>query len=217
MTGLDRKPPPPAYRAVFETAAHLLLILTPDLRISAASNDYLAATMTDRDTIVGRNVFDVFPENAATASASGAGTLAESFAIVLRTRKPHTMALLKYDIRKPEEAGGGFEERFWLVVNSPGFDEAGELAFIVNRVEDVTQRVRLEQERDRILTSLRQALDEVKQLTGLIPICSWCKKVRDDQGAWQKLEKFLSDRTDATFTHGMCADCARAMVPPTAP
>src|SRR5450759_3473266 len=56
---------------------------------------------------------------------------------------------------------------------------------------------------------LRRALDEVTTLRGLIPICAWCKKVRDDEGYWQQLEEFLSDRTQATFTHGMCAECAR--------
>ena len=56
---------------------------------------------------------------------------------------------------------------------------------------------------------LRRALDEVTTLKGLIPICAWCKRVRDDRGSWQQLEAFLSERTQATFTHGMCAECMR--------
>ena len=71
------------------------------------------------------------------------------------------------------------------------------------------ERKRLEHERDQILVDLRRALDEVTTLRGLIPICAWCKKVRDDHGYWQQLEEFLCERTQATFTHGMCADCAR--------
>ena len=71
------------------------------------------------------------------------------------------------------------------------------------------ERKRLEHERDQILVDLRRALDEVTTLRGLIPICAWCKKVRDDHGYWQQLEEFLCERTQATFTHGICADCAR--------
>jgi hypothetical protein len=55
---------------------------------------------------------------------------------------------------------------------------------------------------------LTQTLAEVKTLSGLLPICSQCKKVRDDQGYWNKIEAYLSTRTDATFTHGLCPDCA---------
>src|SRR5471032_2127274 len=71
------------------------------------------------------------------------------------------------------------------------------------------ERKMLEHERDQILVDLRRALDEETNLRGLIPICAWCKKVRDDHGYWQQLEEFLCERTQATFTHGICADCAR--------
>lgn len=56
---------------------------------------------------------------------------------------------------------------------------------------------------------LRRALDEVTTLRGLIPICAWCKKVRDDQGYWQQIEAYLSKHIQATFTHGICAECER--------
>ena len=65
--------PTPDYRVLFETGPYLLLILTPDLRIAAASDAHLQASMTKREDIVGRNVFDVFPESPATASGAGAG------------------------------------------------------------------------------------------------------------------------------------------------
>jgi PAS fold len=70
-------------------------------------------------------------------------------------------------------------------------------------------RRKVEQERDQILLDHRRALEEVNTLRGMIPICAWCKKVRDDQGYWQQLEGFLSAHTQATFTHGMCTDCSR--------
>ena len=77
-----------------------------------------------------------------------------------------------------------------------------DLAEVLTRVYNMLE-VRL------LHMNLRRALDEVTTLRGLIPICAWCKKVRDDHGSWQQLEEFLSERTQATFTHGMCADCER--------
>jgi CheY-like chemotaxis protein len=77
-----------------------------------------------------------------------------------------------------------------------------DLAEVLTRVYNMLE-VRL------LHMDLRRALDEVTTLRGLIPICAWCKKVRDDQGYWQQLEEFLSERTLATFTHSMCAECAR--------
>lgn len=54
---------------------------------------------------------------------------------------------------------------------------------------------------------LQQSLDEVRTLRGLLPICSWCRKVRDDEGLWTQIEEYVSQHTDASFTHGMCPEC----------
>lgn len=61
--------------------------------------------------------------------------------------------------------------------------------------------------------ALRQALDEVKTLRGLIPICAGCNQIRDDAGFWQRLESYFEDRSDARFSHGLCPDCARRLYP----
>jgi hypothetical protein len=66
-------------------------------------------------------------------------------------------------------------------------------------------------ERDRLISDLTRALDEVKSLEGLLPICGSCKKIRDDRGYWNQLETYISDHTDATFTHGVCPDCAETL------
>ncbi len=66
-------------------------------------------------------------------------------------------------------------------------------------------------ERDRLIQDLTQALTEVKNLKGMLPICGHCKKIRDDQGYWNHLESYISEHTDATFTHGVCPDCAASL------
>lgn len=130
--------PTPDLKILFQSAPGLYLVLTPDLAIVAASDAYLAATKTVREEIVGRKLFDVFPDNPADPAASGVRNLRASLDRVLRDRTVDVMPIQKYDIRRPESEGGGFEERYWSPVNSPVFDEAGELAYIIHRVEDVT-------------------------------------------------------------------------------
>lgn len=70
-----------------------------------------------------------------------------------------------------------------------------------------------EKERTTIIQELRQSLQEVKQLSGLLPICCSCKNIRDDKGYWNEVEKYMSERADVQFTHGICPDCARKLYP----
>jgi signal transduction histidine kinase/ActR/RegA family two-component response regulator len=138
--------PTPDFRALFESVPGLYLVLTPDLRIVAVSNAYLHATMTEREAILGRNLFDVFPDNPDDAAATGVRNLRASLDRVLATGAPDAMAVQKYDIRRPTDEGGGFEERYWSPVNSPVFDGGSTVRYIIHRVEDVTEFVRLTQQ-----------------------------------------------------------------------
>ena len=78
--------------------------------------------------------------------------------------------------------------------------------FIASR--EMARRRRAEQQQRELIDQLQKTLAQVKTLSGLIPICGWCKKVRSDQGYWQSVEQYVSSHTDATFTHGMCPNCA---------
>lgn len=68
-------------------------------------------------------------------------------------------------------------------------------------------------ERDRLIEQLQQALDEVKKLSGLLPICAHCKKIRDDDGEWTQIEQYIHERSEADFTHGICPDCVKIHYP----
>ncbi len=135
----------PDFRSLFEAAPGLYLVLTPDLIIVAVSDAYLHATMTSRETILGRHLFEVFPDNPDDPSANGIRNLRDSLNRVLRNRAPDAMPIQKYDIQRPEAKGGGFEERHWSPINSPVFDNQGQLSYIIHRVEDVTEFVLLKQ------------------------------------------------------------------------
>ncbi len=77
-----------------------------------------------------------------------------------------------------------------------------------SRIHSMVRILSAERERDRLIGELQEALSAIRQLQGLLPICSSCKKIRDDKGYWVKLENYISDHSEATFTHGLCQECA---------
>ncbi|MDX2433060.1 MAG: hypothetical protein QNK14_00410 [Desulfobacterales bacterium] len=70
-----------------------------------------------------------------------------------------------------------------------------------------------DKEKEKLIESLQKALAEVKILSGLLPICASCKKIRDDQGYWQQIEEYVRDHSEADFTHGICNDCVKDLYP----
>ena len=132
------------FRRLFESAPGSYLVLTRDLNIVAVSDAYLRATMTRREEILGRHIFDVFPGNPDDLGAAGVRKdFLTSIERILTTRLTDAMAIQRYDIRRPQTEGGGFEERYWSSMNFPVLDETEEIAQIIHRVEDVTEMVRL--------------------------------------------------------------------------
>jgi hypothetical protein len=65
----------------------------------------------------------------------------------------------------------------------------------------------MERQREELLSELQSALTHVKTLRGLLPICAWCKKIRNDHGYWQDVETYIHDHSDADFSHGICPEC----------
>src|SRR5579864_1495384 len=165
MTSPAKSVPVNDFRLLFESAPGLYLVLSPQLQIVAASNAYLSATMTTRDDIVGRGIFEVFPDNPDDPAATGVRNLKASLQRVLRDRVSDIMQLQKYDVRRPEHDGGGFEERYWSPVNLPVLTQDGSLLYIIHRVEDVTEFVRLqqsEQEQSKLTEELRTRAEKME-------------------------------------------------------
>lgn len=94
------------------------------------------------------------------------------------------------------------------VVISRMLDQAAPFAGILVALDDQTERVAAARERERMLTELTAALAEVRNLSTLLPICAWCKKIRDDKGYWDQLEGYFAAHTGIVFSHGMCPECA---------
>jgi len=91
---------------------------------------------------------------------------------------------------------------------SPVRNSAGQIVGVSTIARDIAERKRAERERERLVGELQRLLGEVKTLSGLLPICSYCKKIRDDKGYWNQIELYIGQRSSANFTHSVCPDCA---------
>lgn len=96
---------------------------------------------------------------------------------------------------------------------SLGMWRSGSAVYYSGIIRDISERKKHEEERDRLIQDLQDALGNIKILRGMLPICSYCKKVRDDKGYWNQIEDYLSEHSEALFTHGLCTTCARRLHP----
>jgi len=112
-------------------------------------------------------------------------------------------------------------ERVWISwTNKAILDQHGNVTEILSVGNDITEHKQAEEERKILIQELQQALKElqaalakVKTLSGLLPICASCKKIRDDSGYWKQIEAYIREHSDATFTHGLCPECVKKLYP----
>ncbi len=80
-------------------------------------------------------------------------------------------------------------------------------------IRDVTVRKQIESEREQLIVDLQNAIEQIKTLKGIVPICASCKKIRDDKGYWEQVDQYVAKHTDAKFSHGICPDCTKKLYP----
>jgi DNA-binding response OmpR family regulator len=80
---------------------------------------------------------------------------------------------------------------------------------------EIMERKKAEEEKEKLIVELKESLTKIKTLSGLLPICSWCKKIRDDAGYWQQLEAYIGQHSGAEVSHSICPDCLKAKYPDT--
>jgi PAS domain S-box-containing protein len=178
-------PPPSADQpaldllAVFNALPGAYLLLTPELVIEAVSDAYLHATLTRRESILGRPVFEVFPDNPAAIHAGAVRNLQASLLQVLATGQPHTMAQQQYDVPNPDHPGH-FVERYWQPTNTPVLDTQGRLRYLLHQVVNVTDHVqaarqlRESQAREQVAQQrLERSQQEWRTLTDAIKHLVW--------------------------------------------
>ena len=120
---------------------------------------------------------------------------------VKETKKPVTVEHTHYD-----EKGNPILVE---IHGYPIFDETGKVIQMIEYVLDITERKKFEEEREKLIAELQDALAKVKLLSGMLPICASCKKIRDDKGYWKQIESYITEHSEALFSHGMCPECAK--------
>ena len=110
----------------------------------------------------------------------------------------------------PNLKGG---ELYFFGAAAPLNDQKGNIVGAIECIRDITERKRMEEEREKLIHELQEALANIKTLRGLLPICSHCKKIRDDKGYWNQIESYIRDHSGAEFTHGMCPECMKKLYP----
>jgi PAS domain-containing protein len=131
---------PPDYRLIFDAMPGMCLILDTAFKIIAQNAEHAKATLSTNKSVIGKPIYEVFPDNPNDSYDSGVSAVRQSLLNVLKTRKRDEMPIVRYDV---QPFGGQFEERYWTITNSPVLGSDGFVHWIINRAEDVTELVRL--------------------------------------------------------------------------
>ncbi|MDP2877371.1 MAG: hypothetical protein Q8O00_14385, partial [Holophaga sp.] len=120
-----------------------------------------------------------------------------------------TRQAVVFEVRVPTPTG----DSFYLTSVKPILEEGGGVSSVVCISKNITDRKHVELEREELIESLQAALLQVRTLSGLLPICAHCKKIRDDDGYWTQIECYIREHSQAEFTHGICPDCKEVFFP----
>ncbi len=128
------------YKRVFDLMPGMCLVLDINFKILAQNRAHAEATLSSTKSVVGRGLFEVFPDNPGDYNANGVSAVRQSLLNVLKTRKADIMPIVRYDV---QPSTGKFQERYWAISNTPILGEDGYVHWIINRAEDVTELVQL--------------------------------------------------------------------------
>lgn len=123
--------------------------------------------------------------------------------IVLQARRDYCA----YETIKTENG----RQRHFIVTATPLLDKAGRRTGIIESFQDISARKQLEKEKEQLITDLQEEMTKVKVLSGFLPICASCKKIRDDKGYWTQIETYIRNHSEAEFSHGICPECAEKL------
>ncbi|HEY3384172.1 MAG TPA: PAS domain-containing protein [Vicinamibacterales bacterium] len=147
--------------------------------------------------IIGRKIYDVFSPEEADKRMT---VVRQAFA---------TRETIVFDVKVPLPTG----DLFFITSVKPVVDERGTVASVICISKNITERKRAEEEQQKLIAELTEALAKIRTLSGLLPICASCKKIRDDHGYWTQIESYIRQHSEADFTHGLCPSCAEKLYP----
>jgi PAS domain S-box-containing protein len=191
--------------SIISTTREPLITLDQDLRVVSASRSFYEVFKAKREETVGQLIFDLGDRQWNTPR------LRELLESIL-TRNT------SFDDYEVEHDFPVIGKRSMLLYARQIESVRSKERSILLAIQDISERKRSEhaleeaaKEREKLVKELQYALDNIKTLQGLIPICSNCKKIRDDKGFWNQVEVYVSEHTDARFSHGICPDCGKKL------
>ena len=162
-------------------------------------NRYLADSFNvPKDRLEGKNILDIYPKGLPPAWRDEDGEV---------MRDGRAKLNIEEMLVTPEGA------RWALTSKIPFLDRSGDVAGVTYISQDITERKKAEEERERLISELTEALSQVKTLTGLLPICASCKRIRNDGGEWEQMEVYVREHSEADFSHGICPECMKRLYP----
>ncbi len=171
-----------------------LLLLSTDYKIMWANNTVMAQTGLTMDEIIGKYCYEVAYHRESPCEAP---------------EKPCPLNGLHTTVKTVRHVYFDKDmNKLYLEIDVyPVRDDTGDVTAFVHVSRDISERVRMEEEIKNKVVQLEATLARVKRLEGIIPICMYCKKIRDDKEEWHRLEAYISDHSDAEFSHGICPEC----------
>jgi PAS domain S-box-containing protein len=183
------------YRMLYDSAIDGIFLLAPDGSFIDANRTAYERLGYEREELIALHVSQLDPPEYAAQVGDRMKRLSEQGRLIMESAHIRRNGTIM-----PVE------------INARIIDYDGRKA-VFSIVRDITDRKLAEQEREKLIAQLQKALADIKTLHGILPICASCKKIRDDQGAWHQVEAYIRDHTDAEFSHGLCADCAKQLYP----
>ena len=151
-----------------------------------------------KEQLEGKSLFDMYPREQAEA-------------FLMDDKEVMASGRLKKNIILPADTSKG---RRWIQTDKiPYRDKSDNIIGVIGFAIDITERKQMEEEKERLILELQKALAEVKKLSGFLPICASCKKIRNDKGYWEQVENYIGEHSDARFSHSICPECVAKLYP----
>ncbi|WP_082685057.1 PAS domain-containing protein [Hymenobacter sedentarius] len=157
------------YQRLFRSLPDSFLLMTPDATILDNTDSHVAVSMKSREEAVGRSMFEAYPA----VDQNQGDIIAQSQEHVRQYLEPHAMPVIRYDLARPAEQGGGLEEMYWQATHYPLLDEQGQLQYILQRTQNVTEQYRAAQEASKAQQALADAHERTRFVLESLPVSIW--------------------------------------------
>jgi PAS domain S-box-containing protein len=181
------------YRTLLDNSSDAIFSFDKDGQYLYVNNEFSNTVCGKQpEHIIGKKIWDIFSKEEAD----------KRYALVKWVFKNGKTKNI--EVRVPNPNG----DTYHLITVKPILDEQNNVTSVICISKEITERIQVEKEREKLIKELQKALEDINTLSGLLPICAKCKKIRDDKGYWNSLEEYIEKHSDASFSHGMCSECS---------